>query len=367
MADVLATNGVHRAVFEVQWSRQQFADYEARQAKYEESGITSVAWFARHAEALHAPSRKLQVLSLHITTENEPIVSIGDVTLPLAEAVTPLLTRRLRRREFVGGEDPASARVAAARHDCYRCQRTFVVWDVESLTALGRCGVPGTRAPGPVPVLERHRYEELPAVRQVIDRVARSLRTPPADLKLMSSRSAGTTYMGLVCPFSGALSGENFVHDQFGHERPAAVVTAEMPPVPVYKPHWCLDRGEGLCLEPSLRWADALRSSGGGATARVVSVKRILDIAYSRSMARDLPRPWTARAANPARTEAPATVTVNDRLPGFRASGQANRGVRQLPSLSAAEREGRPSAMAGTPRVIALLYRRHGGNACDGE
>lgn len=47
VADVLATNGAHRVVFEVQWSRQQFADYGARQAKYEESGITSVRGTSR--------------------------------------------------------------------------------------------------------------------------------------------------------------------------------------------------------------------------------------------------------------------------------------------------------------------------------
>ena len=263
VADVLATKDDRRAVFEVQWSRQTLEDYQYRQKRYENSGIKAIAWFVQHYDARFERDVSLRALPLVISDFDEAFVTVDRMTLRLADAVERMLAGRLRRREFVGGDHPAAARVVGATDWCYRCKEPFVVWDVSSLTARGRCGRSATRMPGSEVVMEMHRYEELPAVRTIGARLARSIGHPPANVKVMSSRTAERSYMGFACPRCGALCGEHFLYELFANRRPDAVIDTEIPAAPVHDPHWCLDDGDGLCAQPTAEWAAALRAADG--------------------------------------------------------------------------------------------------------
>ena len=77
VADVMATRGDVRVVFEVQWSRPDPRRVrDTVSSRYLDSGIAAIAWFARHADDLPRADKQLPVFGLDIDEEARP-PSIG--------------------------------------------------------------------------------------------------------------------------------------------------------------------------------------------------------------------------------------------------------------------------------------------------
>jgi hypothetical protein len=251
VADVMATRGSTRVVFEVQWSRQSREDYRHRQQRYQDAGIASIAWFARHTDGLSAVDQSLPVFGLAISDEGDATATVGDTSLPLAEVVERLLTRRLQYRTYLSDAQPATARVDGARIDCYRCGKPFGVWSVERINVGGRCGSTGYRGRPVTDDFPTVRPETDPAIREAGARLAKKVGVAPANLGTRSTKASGTRYMAFVCPHCAATCGEMYVRKEFGvwdnHGLSALVPVA---PTAVRQPHWCLARTDGTCLEP---------------------------------------------------------------------------------------------------------------------
>jgi hypothetical protein len=277
VADVMATRGAVRVVFEVQWSNQTLDDYRHRQQRYRDAGIASTAWFARHADHLPAADKTLPIFGLTISDEGEATVQVSGRRLPLTEAVERLLTRRLQYRDYYANGQPAEALVEGAAMDCYRCRQNFGVWNVGEVRVRGRCGGEGTRGRGVATFPER-RPETEPDVRAAGERLAQSMGVTPAHLGRRYTKASETHYMAFICPHCNATCGEMFVADEFGYGSDHETL-ATLPATAVRQPHWCLVGDEGACavppasiIEEVTRADDADAGWPGGASASVTAV-----------------------------------------------------------------------------------------------
>jgi hypothetical protein len=95
IADVLAEHGSARVAFEEQWSRQTAEEYRARQQRYAEAGIRG-AWSVRHKTSVPTTPDKNLPAFLLAGDGSAMTVSVNRTTMPLAEVVTRLLTKRDR-------------------------------------------------------------------------------------------------------------------------------------------------------------------------------------------------------------------------------------------------------------------------------
>lgn len=194
VADVMATRGDVRVVFEVQWSRQDLAEYRHRQNRYLDSGIAGIAWFARHADGLPRADKQLPVFGLDIDDAGEATVMVGAASIPLAEAVDRLLTRRLQHREYVANGQPALVIVGAGIMGCYRCHKEFGAWTARQTIVEGRCGRREIRDQRPR-VFAQHRAEALPEVRAAGEQMAQELGVAPGRIFRRYTQTAGKHYM----------------------------------------------------------------------------------------------------------------------------------------------------------------------------
>jgi hypothetical protein len=249
VADVMATRGDVRVVFEVQWSRQDLAEYRHRQNRYLDSGIAGIAWFARHADGLPRADKQLPVFGLDIDDAGEATVMVGVASIPLAEAVDRLLTRRLQHREYVANGQPALVVVGAGIMGCYRCHKEFGVWTARQTIVEGRCGRREIRDQRPR-VFAQHRAEALPEVRAAGEQMAQELGVAPGRIFRRYTQTAGGHYMAFTCPHCNATCGDMFVAELFNGKNSVRNTQIHVPATVVVRPHWCLAGDEGLCPIP---------------------------------------------------------------------------------------------------------------------
>jgi hypothetical protein len=245
----MATRGDVRVVFEVQWSRQDVAEYRRRQHRYLDSGIAAIAWFARHIDDLPRADRQLPVFGLDVDDAGEATVLVGIASIPLAEAVDRLLTRRLQHREYVANGQPALVVVGAGIMGCYRCHKEFGIWTARQTIVEGRCGRREIRDQRPR-VFAQHRAEELPEVRAAGEQMAQELGVPPGRIFRRYTQAAGRHYMAFTCPHCNATCGDMFVAELFNRKNSARNAQIHIPATVVVRPHWCLAGDEGLCPIP---------------------------------------------------------------------------------------------------------------------
>jgi hypothetical protein len=86
VADVMATRGDVRVVFEVQWSNQTLDEYRHRQQRYLSAGIDAVAWFALRTDHLPTADKNLPVFALAISDHGEATVGISGTEVALSDA-----------------------------------------------------------------------------------------------------------------------------------------------------------------------------------------------------------------------------------------------------------------------------------------
>jgi len=138
-ADVLATKGVARIAFEVQWSRQSDYRYWERQDAYQRDGVRA-AWFVRshgpYDADLFEPRKDLPLFRL---SETQPFVAQvgGSTAVPLENAVAGLLGGRWQFRS----QSPArrTTRVIAVLARCYHCSKWMTVHGVDSIETAPIC------------------------------------------------------------------------------------------------------------------------------------------------------------------------------------------------------------------------------------
>lgn len=250
IADVLATRGNVRIAFEVQWSSQSDADFEHRQSRYQRDGVRG-AWFVRHASSIPSvPSADLPIFSL-AEEGDDMVTSIGE-RRALGDAVTFLLSGKIKHREYLSDNSPASLHVRAHQHACWKCAAKFLVWHVASFSLTGTC----KQERGgwlSYQLFAADRIENAPGVRDAISRAAANQTLPVALLQARSTKASGTRYMAFVCPGCNATSGDVFIQNLFFEEayEPAYLeVDVQAGERGILAPHWCIDRGSGHCAQP---------------------------------------------------------------------------------------------------------------------
>lgn len=259
VADVMATGGDVRVVFEVQWSRQGIAEYRNRQDRYLDSGIDAIAWFARHLDGLPRADGQLPVFGLDVDSSGQATTSVGNMIIPLADAVDRLPTRRLQHREYIANGKPALVVVGAGIMACYRCHKKFGVWTARQTVVEGRCGRREIRDQRPR-MFAKHRVETLPEVRAAGERMAQELGVAPGRIFRRYSQTAGRQYMAFTCPHCNATCGDMFVAELFNGRNSARTTQTHIPATVVAQPHWCLAGDEGLCpIPPDAALADYAR------------------------------------------------------------------------------------------------------------
>lgn len=269
VADVLAERGAARVAFEVQWSRQSAEEYRARQRRYDDAGIRG-AWFVRHKVSVPTPPDQALPAFVLEADGNAMAVIVGPVRMPLGEAVTRLLTRRIGFRAHVSTGEPSTVPVAYHRTSCHRSSRPYLVWEVGDETITGACGT-SLIWPEAAPMCSLDRPEASHAVLMAGRQVTVDTGIPLARLQRTHTGQGGRTYTAFRCPHCGYPFGDFFLaewlRERWSDEeyRPIATVEVAGSQRVLPHPHWCVDRGSGLCAAPPPETTPAWESTEGTA------------------------------------------------------------------------------------------------------
>jgi len=251
IADVLATRDQARVAIEIQWSRQDHEQFVQRQARYAADGVRAV-WFARHTAHLPGDAIKaLPVFPLERGEDNSFTTGIGPHTLPLSDAVTALLSRRVQFREVLTAREQPKRVVDVYEYNCHRCGKDCVIWHDTGEQFTSRCG----QLVGQYAGFSLWDDDRTEANQETAQKVRKAVTDHgalprPAVVSRRYSRTVGDRYMAFSCPHCSALFGDWHVRNDLmslAYEDPALRV--EVPTSTVSEPgaHWCLDVGSGHC------------------------------------------------------------------------------------------------------------------------
>lgn len=251
VADVMATKGGVQIAFEVQWSNQSDADFEHRQDRYKRDGVRG-AWFVRHSSSI-PPVPSAAIPLFRLAEDGEDMVAfVGGKQRPLTDAVTLLLSGRVKHREYVSSGEPVPVNVRGYKNDCWKCAHPFLIWTVESFTVTGNCG---REQKGwlSYELFADQRIENTHGIREAVAEAAATQALPVGRLMLRSTQASGTRYLAFVCPGCNATCGDFFIQEllmEGVHEPPLLEVTAPLIERGVHAPHWCVDQDAGHCAVP---------------------------------------------------------------------------------------------------------------------
>lgn len=194
IADVLVTRGNVKLAFEVQLTQQPIEVTQARQTRYEVSGIRGL-WFMRRGtrKDLPRPSKMLPIFSLESTPEGFNVAidwtysfSRPEHWVPLDRFVTGALSKRLIWRPFEGKTVPVIRRVY--RRQCLTCHK----WNALPC----ECSVNNQFSFNPDPVFQ-HSQDLMEALYPTTDRqryVIAEMKTG-GELLWMTCRHCGASLM----------------------------------------------------------------------------------------------------------------------------------------------------------------------------
>ncbi len=126
-ADVLASNGKHKVVFEIQLTRQDFQTTVDRQRAFEEADIRC-AWFFKRIPKDYRPDKFLPAFEL--VTENNKLIApykcnISGEMMPVRECVQLLLDSKIRFREKLTLRKKQKVRFYLFEEECWKCGSKF--------------------------------------------------------------------------------------------------------------------------------------------------------------------------------------------------------------------------------------------------
>ncbi|MEU8152168.1 hypothetical protein AB0B94_00715 [Micromonospora sp. NPDC048986] len=248
VADVLATGGMSKFAFEVQWSAQTRDQFEHRQHRYAADRVHGV-WFTRYERSVPLPRRDLPVFHTAFAADSVTTV-VNGTAMPLADAVIGLLTGRIGFRTHVATGQPAITQVSCFEYPCYRCSGVSLFWEVEREVIDGPCG---TRAEiRHALIWAQDRPEARPDVRRRVAMEAGRLGVPLANLGSRYSATARGSYTAFSCPSCNALFGDWYLREYVMEARAEdafLLVTFPGGGGRIEQPHWCRDAGQGQCVD----------------------------------------------------------------------------------------------------------------------
>lgn len=248
VADVLACSGTRKVTFEVQWSAQTRYQFEYRQGRYAADDVHGV-WFTRYERNVPLPRRNLPVFHTSFAADNVTTV-VNGTAMPLADAVTDLLTGRIEFRDHVATGQPATTQVSCFEYPCYRCDAISLFWEVEREIIEGPCG---TRAEiRHALIWAQDRPEARTDVRRRVAVEADRLGVPVANLGPRYSATARDSYTAFSCPSCNALFGDWYLREyvmEARAENAFLLVTLPGGSDRIEHPHWCRDTGQGQCVD----------------------------------------------------------------------------------------------------------------------
>lgn len=137
IADVWATRGDARVVFEVQRSRQVLREYERRQRTYERAGVRCV-WFVAEVPGGHRSGPDLPLFLVRDFLGDSSCVVAGR-SLAVPDVVRALLSGRCRWREQF---EASSVQMETLRFMCPVCGRVRQIEASRLLSGACECGLP---------------------------------------------------------------------------------------------------------------------------------------------------------------------------------------------------------------------------------
>ena len=137
VADIYATDGKRRVVFEVQLSRQSLKETIYRHNKLQKNGLKPV-WLFRHIP--NALISDVAIPAFEISNENgDFFLRINKIKLGLDRAIKMLLNREVRFRKKLTYKKKQTADIYKFEMECRTCCKTTYVIGVHSYYAY-RCG-----------------------------------------------------------------------------------------------------------------------------------------------------------------------------------------------------------------------------------
>ena len=244
-ADVLAENGKHKIVFEVQWSAQAFDETESRQQRYRKDGVRC-AWLFRKIPKGFVASKDLPMFQMNFSDRDNPNVD----QLPLKSFAQSLLNGQFRFCEQVNSARTQSLTVKFFEYECYRCKRKCHVFLANS-EQTGLRSVHGEE----IAYLDEGFVNGVDACCEVlglIETVDHDESGNPLILgkvKRRAGRAMNYSNMSQGCPNCNAIFGSHTLAVNLSYETP--VLTREITAVckesvRVPKPHWCYSESKNF-------------------------------------------------------------------------------------------------------------------------
>lgn len=148
-ADVLATRGVAKIAFEVQWSFQRLSDTIMRQRRYERDGVRGCWFFRRPPAPLYRGGETgpelearhdLPLFHLYVNADGSFNIALNNRLHRLDTFVAALLRGQVRFCQTAKGGDVMRLRAVFFEMDCQQCGRRSHLYFVDT-TQEGACGV----------------------------------------------------------------------------------------------------------------------------------------------------------------------------------------------------------------------------------
>jgi hypothetical protein len=248
-ADVLAIQNDKRIAFEVQWSKQSFADTKLRQERYRESNVRG-CWFFR------AAPKELRVYGEHLKAdkdipafkifkdENSNIFTkLKHKQLPIKDFVASLLKRQLKFCKHVRLKPKQEVTIIFFEKSCWKCHKSQHLWTVEQ-NLVTVCNedfyVMGSM----------WNSDDIDKSPKIYEAVKQFLQTEKGknlkigQLKKRYSKTVHHTYLSHGCFYCDSIFGDWFLNTEkaYGQNDPNLIthkVAIEFETVTEEGAHWC--------------------------------------------------------------------------------------------------------------------------------
>ncbi|WP_442863792.1 competence protein CoiA [Arthrobacter sp. FW306-05-C] len=250
-ADVLAERDGRRFALEVQWSRQDAAEFRGRQERYAAGGVECF-WYVHRRNKDEA--RRANVPHVVFEGDDAPFDVLAEKAFQQATAtslhahVTALLSGLYL--------DRVEARVTSVTihflsDACWACKRPSTIWRISAASLRSRCQETTDAARTDFPLWPAKRIETLIAA-DVATVLGKGSLPPLAPLRMHHSKKAGKTYLAYGCAHCRiGFFGDGFLELETRWKSVTIPVTARIPLAEdlFAQVHLCADKAFGPCSQ----------------------------------------------------------------------------------------------------------------------